>query len=95
GSITSAEAFLKAIGRSSETKVSYEAWDQLWRTNGHDLKKAGLSVQDRRYILWAMEKYRLGKDPSEFAYEVSKKKKIRGWGPAVQNGKRIRSRRHQ
>lgn len=31
-----------------------------------------------RYILWAMEKYRLGKDPSEFAYEVSKKKKIRG-----------------
>ena len=31
-----------------------------------------------RYILWAMEKYRLGKDPSEFAYEVSKKKKTRG-----------------
>ncbi|THH12552.1 hypothetical protein EW146_g7585 [Bondarzewia mesenterica] len=95
GSITSPEAFLKAIGRSSETKVSYETWEQLWHTSGIELKKNGLSVQDRRYVLWAMQKFRLGEDPLDFTHDPKKKKKIRGWGPAVQNGKRIRSRRHQ
>lgn len=86
---------MKAIGRSSETKASYGAWDKFWRISGLELRKAGLSVQERRYILWAMQKYRLGEDPAEFAHEAKGKKKIRGWGPAVQDGKRIRSRRHQ
>lgn len=48
GSIASPEDFLKAIGRSSETKVSYEAWDEFWTINGVALKKAGLPVRDRR-----------------------------------------------
>ncbi|KAI0953170.1 hypothetical protein AcW1_007464 [Taiwanofungus camphoratus] len=59
------------------------------------MKKAGLAVRDRRYILWSMEKYRRGEDPASFAHPPSPKKKIRGRGPAVQNGKRIRSRRHR
>ena len=46
-----------------------------------------------RYILWCMEKFRNGLPVEEFAHELKPKKKIRGWGPAVQNGKRIRSRR--
>jgi hypothetical protein len=46
-----------------------------------------------RYILWCMTKYRQGVPIEEFAHELKPKKTIRGWGPKVQNGKRIRSRR--
>ncbi|KAI0712145.1 hypothetical protein C8Q76DRAFT_768873 [Earliella scabrosa] len=95
GNITDAEAFLKAIGRSSETKLSVESWQELWQTNGFALKKAGLGVRDRRYILWCMEKFRQGEEPAEFAHTAKPAKKIRGRGPAVQNGKRLRSRRHR
>ncbi|KAH9969591.1 IGR protein motif-domain-containing protein [Russula dissimulans] len=95
GDIPTPESFLKAIGRGSETKISFDTWDALWKADGLALKKAGLSVHDRRYILWAMERYRQNDDPSEYAHEVKPKKKIRGHGPAVQFGKRIRSRRRQ
>ncbi|KNZ73045.1 hypothetical protein J132_01430 [Termitomyces sp. J132] len=47
----------------------------------------------RRYILWCMEKYRSGLPIESFAHEPRPKKTVRGWGPSVQNGKRIRSRR--
>ncbi|KAI0074030.1 hypothetical protein K474DRAFT_1665934 [Panus rudis PR-1116 ss-1] len=87
--------FLKAIGRKAETKVQAETWDEFWKLDGEALKKAGLSVQDRRYILWSMEKFHQGENPEDFAHEAQPKKKIRGRGPAVQNGKRIRSRRHR
>ncbi|RDB17845.1 Protein FYV4, mitochondrial [Hypsizygus marmoreus] len=93
GPIATPSDFLKAIGRSSDTKVTVETWEQLWKTSGHDLKKSGLGVRDRRYILWCMEKYRHGEPIESFAHEPKPKKTIRGWGPAVQNGKRIRSRR--
>jgi len=95
GVISTPEDFLKAIGRSSETKISFDTWDNLWKTNGQALKKAGLATRDRRYILWAMEHYRKGHYPSNYAHEPKPKKKIRGHGPAVQFGKRIRSRRHK
>ncbi|KAH8114371.1 hypothetical protein DFH11DRAFT_210591 [Phellopilus nigrolimitatus] len=91
--LQSAEDFLKSIGRVAETKVKVEKWKEFWGMDGHTLKKAGLAVRDRRYILWCMEKYRQGLDPADFAHEPKPKKKIRGHGPAVQNGKRIRSRR--
>ncbi|EMD39923.1 hypothetical protein CERSUDRAFT_112167 [Gelatoporia subvermispora B] len=93
GSIASPEDFLKSIGRSADTKVSVESWEQLWHLNGAALKKAGVAVRDRRYILWSMEKYRQGEQPAEFAHPPMPKRTIRGRGPAVQNGKRIRSRR--
>ncbi|KAF8073684.1 hypothetical protein FPV67DRAFT_1478911 [Lyophyllum atratum] len=92
-SITTPVDFLKAIGRSSETKVTVENWQDLWKLSGHDLRKSGLAVRDRRYILWCMEKYRSGLPIASFAHEPKPKKTIRGWGPSVQNGKRIRSRR--
>ncbi|KAI0004523.1 IGR protein motif-domain-containing protein [Russula compacta] len=95
GDISTPESFLKAIGRGCETKISFDTWDNLWRTNGLALKKAGLGVRDRRYILWAMEHYRQSDEPSDYAHEAKPKKKIRGHGPAVQFGKRIRSRRRQ
>ncbi|KAJ7133024.1 hypothetical protein C8R46DRAFT_970596 [Mycena filopes] len=86
--------FLKAIGRSVDTKVSPENWEDFWqKTTGRNLKSSGLGVRDRRYVLWCMEKYRQGLPVKSFAHEPTPKKTIRGWGPAVQNGKRIRSRR--
>ncbi|KII87815.1 hypothetical protein PLICRDRAFT_54858 [Plicaturopsis crispa FD-325 SS-3] len=85
--------FLKAIGRSCETLVSIDSWPAFWKTNTHALKKVGLGVQERRYILWCMEKFRAGYAVSDFAHPPKPKKKIRGQGPAVQLGKRIRSRR--
>ncbi|KAJ7288168.1 hypothetical protein C8J57DRAFT_1115557 [Mycena rebaudengoi] len=92
-SITTASEFLKAIGRSAETKLSVESWEELWGQNGPKLKAAGLGIRDRRYILWCMEKYRSGLPVEDFAHDPKPKKTIRGWGPSVQNGKRIRSRR--
>jgi IGR protein motif-containing protein len=95
GDISTPESFLKAIGRNSEAKISFDTWDNLWKTNGQALKKAGLTVRDRRYvaftqytglmsdslhryILWAMEHYRQGDHPSDYAHEPKPKKKIRG-----------------
>ena len=48
GDITTPQAFLSAIGRSAETKVTIDSWDAFWHTSGYDLKKAGLAVKDRR-----------------------------------------------
>ena len=54
GDIATPEDFLKAIGRSSETKISFDTWDNLWKTNGQALKKAGLATRDRRYVAFAV-----------------------------------------
>jgi len=42
--------FLKAIGREADTKVTAESWEELWKLNGQAMRKAGLSVRDRRYV---------------------------------------------
>ncbi|KAH7885259.1 hypothetical protein F5I97DRAFT_1357195 [Phlebopus sp. FC_14] len=109
GRIKTPQAFLKVIGRSSETKLSIDSWEAFWRTSGHDLKKAGVAVKDRRYvegwllrhvrlsvaryILWCMEMFRQGTPLPKFVHEAKPAKKIRGRGPRVQHGKVIRSRR--
>ena len=51
--ITTPQDFLTAIGRSSETKLSIEAWEEFWKTSGQDMKKLGLAVRDRRYVFVA------------------------------------------
>nr|GAT60118.1 predicted protein [Mycena chlorophos] len=95
--ISTPASFLQAIGRESNTKYKTEdaemSWDDFWQTDGVKLKAAGVAVRDRRYILWCMEKYRQGSPVTAFAHPPPPKKTIRGWGPSVQNGKRIRSRR--
>ncbi|TFY67862.1 hypothetical protein EVJ58_g1368 [Rhodofomes roseus] len=95
GRIASPQDFLKAIGRSADTKVTVESWEDLWSLNRLRMKEAGVEIKDRRYIMWCMGKYRLGEDPAEFAHPPRPQKKIRGHGPAVQNGKRIRSKRRR
>ncbi|KAH9922806.1 uncharacterized protein BXZ73DRAFT_79635 [Epithele typhae] len=66
------------------------SWEQMWHADGLQLKKAGLAVRDRRYILRCMSKYREGMEPAEFAHPPKPPKKLRGRGPVVQNGKRLR-----
>jgi hypothetical protein len=53
GDISTPEDFLKTIGRSSETKISFDTWNDLWKTNGQALKKAGLATRDRRCVAFA------------------------------------------
>ena len=73
------QSFLTSLGRGAETKVKADDWKSFWKMDGHDFRKAGLSIRDRRYIMWCMEKYRQGLDPKEFAHEAQPKKKIRGY----------------
>ncbi|KAJ7095740.1 hypothetical protein B0H15DRAFT_774611 [Mycena belliarum] len=93
GSIDTPGAFLKAIGRSADAKLSIENWGEFWQQTSPTLKSAGVGVRERRYILWCMEKYRSGIPVEEFVHDQRPKKTVRGWGPTVQHGKRIRSRR--
>ncbi|CAE6448385.1 unnamed protein product [Rhizoctonia solani] len=69
---------LAAIGRSSETKLKVENWDDLWRMKGVEMKQAGLTPAERRYILWALEKVRQGHDPAKIGIKERPKKTIRG-----------------
>ncbi|KIK57185.1 hypothetical protein GYMLUDRAFT_763299 [Collybiopsis luxurians FD-317 M1] len=91
--IVTPKDFLNKIGRDIQSKMSFapESWDDFWRLSGLDMRKAGMGVKDRRYTLWCMSKFRRGIPVEEFAHEMKPKKTVRGWGPSVQNGKRIRS----
>lgn len=98
GSVDTPKAFLEAISKTrrnlaeNSTCVSAlgEDWDAMFRLTSEKLKGEGVSPQHRKYILWSLEKFRQGEDPKEFAYDTKKKKKVRGWGPRVQKGIRVR-----
>ncbi|KOS13908.1 hypothetical protein Malapachy_3844 [Malassezia pachydermatis] len=98
GSIDTPKAFLKAISRTRRDLVSNstcvsavgEDWNEMFSLTTEKLKGAGVPVKERKYILWSLEKYRQGLHPSEFAYDIKKPKKVRGWGPRVQKGYRVR-----
>jgi hypothetical protein len=47
--IQTAEDFLKAIGRESETKLKVQ-WDELWKMDGRAMREAGVGTRDRRYV---------------------------------------------
>ncbi|CAO1617970.1 unnamed protein product [Sympodiomycopsis kandeliae] len=70
-----------------------ETWESLWKNDRHSLKTAGVAVKERRYVLWAMEKFRQGYNPEQFRIKPKKKKIVRGWGPRVQHGFRVSGRR--
>jgi hypothetical protein len=56
-SISTPGAFLKAIGRSCDTKLSIESWDDFWKQDGTNLKSAGVGVRDRRSVFYHHNKY--------------------------------------
>lgn len=85
-----APTLLKAFGREVDTKlpdVESMTWEELFRLNNQKLDKMGMGVQDRRYLLWCLEKFRQGGDPKEYASEERPKKTERGWGPPVKKKK--------
>ncbi|TDL17255.1 hypothetical protein BD410DRAFT_807500 [Rickenella mellea] len=60
--IQSAEGFLIAIGCSAESQFNVEVWDEFWKIEGKGMEQMRLAIQDRRYIQWAMEKFREGEE---------------------------------
>ncbi|PWN47281.1 hypothetical protein IE53DRAFT_390583 [Violaceomyces palustris] len=100
GDFKSPTDFLTAISRprrdlasnSSCVSAVGEDWDNMFRLSSEKLKGAGVGIKERRYLLWALEKYRQGYSPEEFAHDVKPKKKVRGWGARVQTAERIRVR---
>jgi hypothetical protein len=49
GKIATPANFLKAIGRESDTKVSFDDWSAFWTSDGDALKRAGVGIRDRRF----------------------------------------------
>jgi hypothetical protein len=118
--IKSPADFMKAIAKprrgemtSITTLLGEDAsWNTLNELNRNKLKKAGVTVQERRwdltpadlqmrklklflprYFLWAKEKFKQGEHPATFAIDIKPRKVVRGWGPRVQKGIRVRGRR--
>ncbi|WWC91022.1 uncharacterized protein L201_005962 [Kwoniella dendrophila CBS 6074] len=88
------QSLLTLIGRNADTKLEShaESWDklnELWMRSVK-LYDVGLSVKERRYLLWAFSRYSQGSAPSTFIKPPRPPKKIRGWGPKIQNGVRVR-----
>ncbi|KAJ9479795.1 Protein FYV4, mitochondrial [Pseudozyma hubeiensis] len=100
GTISDPATFLTSISRtrrdlasnSSLTSAIGEEWSNIFTIRSDQLKQAGVTTKDRRYFLWAREKFRQGANPEVFAIDAKPKKKVRGWGARVQTAERIRVR---
>jgi len=58
------ELFLKRIGRMNDKYTDkFTSWEHFWSHDGRMLKKAGVDLRDRKYILNWMSKYRNGMEP--------------------------------
>ncbi|CEQ42526.1 SPOSA6832_04348, partial [Sporobolomyces salmonicolor] len=69
----------------------FENWAALFSKTSAQLRdEVGMQVKESRYLLWLLEKYRQGHNPDAVAVPPTPKKTIRGWGPRIQNGKRVR-----
>ncbi|EIM20010.1 hypothetical protein E3Q22_03247 [Wallemia mellicola] len=90
GKFTDTTTLLSSFGRSLQEKCKIEDWNQLFSSSSRDFERIGMTPQDRKYLLWCLEKFRQGQYPESFAHEPSPKKEFRGWGPRVQHGKRVR-----
>ncbi|BGP19876.1 hypothetical protein JCM10213v2_008007 [Rhodosporidiobolus nylandii] len=71
-------------------KLEEDGWQGLFTKTGTELRDLGMTVKESRYTLWLLERYRQGHDPANIAVPPTPKKTIRGWGPKVQNGIRVR-----
>ncbi|PWZ00937.1 hypothetical protein BCV70DRAFT_159326, partial [Testicularia cyperi] len=100
GTVKDPSSFLTAISgtrrdlasNSSLVSLLGEEFTNIFSTSSASLKQAGVTTKDRRYFLWAVEKFRQGQDPKSFVIDAKPKKKVRGWGPRVQTAERIRVR---
>ncbi|SPO24967.1 uncharacterized protein UTRI_01477_B [Ustilago trichophora] len=100
GTISDPATFLTSISRprrdlasnSSLTSAIGEEWSNIFTIQSSQLKQAGVTTKDRRFFLWAREKFRQGANPDVFVIDAKPKKKVRGWGARVQTAERIRVR---
>ena len=59
GSITTPLDLLSLSKRKLEAYESkLGTWDELFTKTGADLREAGMTIKERRYTLWFLEKYR-------------------------------------
>ncbi|BEI81100.1 hypothetical protein CcaverHIS002_0202600 [Cutaneotrichosporon cavernicola] len=85
---------LTKIGRNAEKKLGEKVPDwksltELYFKGTKPMSDAGMTPRERRYVMWALERYSHGDAPSTFIRPPTPAKKFRGWGPRVQNGKRV------
>nr|KAJ3419538.1 hypothetical protein HK105_006832 [Polyrhizophydium stewartii] len=74
GSISEPAAFLKAIGRNSESVAAkFKDWDHLFTATSKELETLGIKTQMRKYILGWREWYKRGVEPK--AIELPKRQK--------------------
>ncbi|SNX82289.1 uncharacterized protein MEPE_00995 [Melanopsichium pennsylvanicum] len=100
GIITDPASFLTSISRprrdlasnSSLTSALGDKWTNIFTIQSAQLKQAGVTTKDRRFFLWAREKFRQGANPEAFVIDAKPKKVVRGWGARVQTAERIRVR---
>jgi hypothetical protein len=91
GDIENAEKFLTAISRtrrdlaanSSLTGAIGDKWSNIFTVRTTELKEAGVTTKDRKFFLWAREKFRQGADPALFITDAKPKKKVRGYVHAL------------
>lgn len=74
--VDSVETFLNRIGRGMQAAVGSKItdWDKLFTMTSFDLKEAGLTPRQRKYLLRWQEKYRQGDE----LYALPVMKKIGG-----------------
>ncbi|KAL3234959.1 Small ribosomal subunit protein mS41 [Nakaseomyces bracarensis] len=87
--IPDVSTFLKAIGREcGELEETFEnKWENLFKWDSRVMKEKGVSVQQRRYILQQVQKFRNGEDIKEikkgkksfFGGERNRKANIAKW----------------
>lgn len=86
GTISDPASFLSSISRtrrdlasnSSLSSAIGEEWSNIFTIQSAQLKEAGVTVKDRRFFLWAREKFRQGANPALFVKDAKPKKKVRG-----------------
>ncbi|GAA5850472.1 hypothetical protein JCM3766R1_006572 [Sporobolomyces carnicolor] len=88
------ESILKASGRGLDQyseKLQDSSFANLFQKTSTELRdQVGMTVKESKYFLRVLEKYRQGFNPDQVAISEKPKKTIRGWGPRVQNGVRVR-----
>lgn len=61
------EKFLTAIGRNAAEHIDkFESWHDLFSSQRFKMKEKGLNIQDRKYIMKWLHRYRYGLEPYAF-----------------------------
>ncbi|KAK4691321.1 hypothetical protein P7C70_g9378, partial [Phenoliferia sp. Uapishka_3] len=68
---------LSASKRKLETYApKLGSWEEMFTKTSADLRDAGMTIKERRYTLWLLEKFRQGGDVKAVAIAAPPKKKV-------------------